>query len=212
MFEEIQLWRYLYHRHIVLLFEVIDDPEDDGIQYVMEYMPYGPVMRAIPDSNNTFAYYKYFLDTLPPAAVNSLYDGIPNTTLYPLTSSLSPRMNESNACIHYYELLQGLSYLHERHICHRDIKPDNLLINDRHLLCISDFNCAIQLDVTDSVGIMNDTVGTPAFWCPESLRVEREGIFIDPSSYEESEAEPPIISYSAFNAGIIVYWCVIVYV
>ncbi|SPP82060.1 protein kinase shaggy [Drosophila guanche] len=42
-----------------------------------------------------------------------------------------------------YQLFRGLAYLHSMQICHRDIKPDNLMINDSTMLLqISDFGSA----------------------------------------------------------------------
>nr|XP_020477901.1 cyclin-dependent kinase 14 isoform X2 [Monopterus albus] len=41
-----------------------------------------------------------------------------------------------------YQLLRGLSYIHQRYILHRDLKPQNLLISDTGELKLADFGLA----------------------------------------------------------------------
>ena len=38
-----------------------------------------------------------------------------------------------------FQLLRGLSYIHQRYILHRDLKPQNLLIGDTGELKLADF-------------------------------------------------------------------------
>lgn len=40
-------------------------------------------------------------------------------------------LNPNNVRIFLFQLLRGLAYCHCRRILHRDLKPQNLLINDR---------------------------------------------------------------------------------
>ena len=41
-----------------------------------------------------------------------------------------------------FQLLRGLAYCHEHRVLHRDLKPQNLLINKRYELKIADFGLA----------------------------------------------------------------------
>lgn len=45
-----------------------------------------------------------------------------------------------------YDILCGLNYLHKANICHRDLKPDNILVNDDCTIQICDFGLSRSLE------------------------------------------------------------------
>ena len=62
------------------------------------------------------------------------------------------------------EAADGLDFLHSRHIVHRDVKPDNILILNGHAK-VADFGLAWQQDQLQAP--MKTFAGTPAYMAPE---------------------------------------------
>jgi serine/threonine-protein kinase BUR1 len=56
------------------------------------------------------------------------------------------RFTEGQIKCYMLQLLEGLRYLHDSHILHRDMKAANLLISNRGLLQIADFGLARHYD------------------------------------------------------------------
>jgi eukaryotic-like serine/threonine-protein kinase len=71
------------------------------------------------------------------------------------------------------DVAAGLSHAHERGIVHRDVKPRNVLIDDRGSPKLADFGIARALDATTSHNRGESYLGTAAYSSPEQLKGER---------------------------------------
>ena len=53
--------------------------------------------------------------------------------------------------LYAYQLLRALNYMHRKNVMHRDIKPQNLLVDPTcHILKVCDFGSAKKLNVEES--------------------------------------------------------------
>eukprot|EP00013_Stygamoeba_regulata_P020814 CAMPEP_0177646258 /NCGR_PEP_ID=MMETSP0447-20121125/9680_1 /TAXON_ID=0 /ORGANISM="Stygamoeba regulata, Strain BSH-02190019" /LENGTH=381 /DNA_ID=CAMNT_0019148783 /DNA_START=197 /DNA_END=1342 /DNA_ORIENTATION=+ len=64
-------------------------------------------------------------------------------------------------------IMEGLHYIHMKHIVHRDIKPENILLSDNGYPCLTDFNIAVQLK--SDTGHYSSRSGTLDYFSPEVL-------------------------------------------
>lgn len=61
---------------------------------------------------------------------------------------------------------KGMAYLHSRNVIHRDLKPRNLLVNQRWVCKVADFGAStIQAQTNKTMTV----IGTPAYMAPEVL-------------------------------------------
>lgn len=75
--------------------------------------------------------------------------------------------NEQTAKQLFHQVIEGVRYLHEKSVAHRDIKPQNLLVTEDHHVYILDFNVSsLKSDHSKPFKMMTKT-GTVAFSAPE---------------------------------------------
>lgn len=52
-------------------------------------------------------------------------------------------MPEDVAKFYFKEIMEGISYIHSQGICHRDLKFDNIIIDDKNNVKIIDFGFSV---------------------------------------------------------------------
>ena len=87
------------------------------------------------------------------------------TSLHSYVKNKSNRkLDEFEVKRFFKELVEGISYCHAKNIVHRDIKMENILIDDSKKVKIIDFGFSI---VTEPDKKLNIFCGTPSYMAPE---------------------------------------------
>ena len=73
------------------------------------------------------------------------------------------------------QIYSAISHLHSRKILYRDIKPENIVIDERGYLKLVDFG----LSKVIGSGRTSTICGTPDYFAPEVVRGEKYGFGVD---------------------------------
>ena len=87
------------------------------------------------------------------------------------------RLNDKESSYFYYQLINGLEYIHSKGVVHRDLKPENLLLGKGNILKIIDFGLS---NYFDGKNLLSTPCGSPCYASPEMVSGKKyNGFYID---------------------------------
>ena len=79
------------------------------------------------------------------------------------------KLNEEDASIIFYQIVNGVEYLHNNLICHRDLKLENILIDKKKNVKIIDYNLS-NFFLESNGCILKTPCGSPYYAAPEMIK------------------------------------------
>lgn len=80
-----------------------------------------------------------------------------------------------------YGIAFGMAYMHSKNAIHRDLKPDNILLDENYEVKITDFGTSRFFNLSESLSSLN--VGTPPYMAPELISGDPYDQKVDVYSY-----------------------------
>ncbi|KAL4285433.1 hypothetical protein GQ457_16G029390 [Hibiscus cannabinus] len=98
------------------------------------------------------------------------------------------KLTETTARKYFTQLVSALHFCHQNGVAHRDVKPQNILLDQNGILKVSDFGLSALPEHLNN-GFLHTACGTPVYAAPEVLRGK---------GYDGSKAD-------AWSCGVILF-------
>ena len=76
------------------------------------------------------------------------------------------KLSEDESSVFFYQLINGIEYIHSKGISHRDLKPENLLLAENNILKIIDFGLSHEFGGEE---LLKTKCGSPSYAAPEII-------------------------------------------
>jgi len=87
------------------------------------------------------------------------------------------RLKENEASFFFYQIINGIEYIHSKNIVHRDMKPENILLTKDNIIKIIDFGLS---NYYNENMLLSTLCGSPSYSSPELLSGEKyNGFSVD---------------------------------
>ncbi|KAL8214801.1 hypothetical protein R6Q57_004250 [Mikania cordata] len=80
------------------------------------------------------------------------------------------KLKENIARKYFQQLISAVDFCHSRGVYHRDLKLENLLLDDEGSLKVSDFGLSALVENKGLDGLLHTSCGTPAYVAPEIIK------------------------------------------
>jgi 5'-AMP-activated protein kinase catalytic alpha subunit len=77
------------------------------------------------------------------------------------------QLDEDTARKYFQQLISAMDFCHSRGVYHRDLKPDNILLDDNGNIKIVDFGLSAIKENVGNDGLLHTRCGTPGYFAPE---------------------------------------------
>jgi serine/threonine protein kinase len=84
-----------------------------------------------------------------------------------LKSKPNRRIEEIECKQIFFQIVKGIAHCHSKNICHRDIKLENIIVEENRLVKIIDFGFGT---ITVNNKLLNFFCGTPSYMPPEIVQ------------------------------------------
>ena len=193
-----------YQNQIFSLKEIpIDTNDQDQNKYLQREISIMKNMSNI-SHPNIMKFYNSFLENNNVYLVLEFIEGEKLNDLLKKHKGMGQYLNQNLIIIILKGIINGLNYLHKRIVIHRDITPDNIMIDKNNNIKITDFGISTYYQMNNSQNIYNNSINNP------NLSIIAKNNYFSPEMYQAFKNNQLKANYDfktdIFSLGITMFY------